>query len=116
VDKALAQKKKDQLEKALDSERPDSPFDEPVVVPIEDSIDLHPFAPKDIPSIVEEYLEQCIRHDIYEIRLIHGRGSGVQRRIVRSLLEKHPLVLSFKDAPSEAGGWGATVVVLGEKS
>ena len=108
----MIQIKKDPPEKSSDSSSSDSPFDEPVVVPIEDSIDLHPFAPKDIPSIVEEYLEQCIRHDIYEIRLIHGRGRGVQRRIVRSLLEKHPLVLSFKDAPSEAGGWGATVVLL----
>lgn len=112
----MVQKKKDQLQKALDSARPDSPFEEPVVVPIDDSIDLHPFAPKDIPSIVEEYLEQCIRHDIYEIRLIHGRGRGVQRRIIRSHLEKHPLVLSFIDAPSEAGGWGATIVVLREKN
>ena len=108
----MIQIKKDPPENSSDSPSSDSPFDEPVVVPIEDSIDLHPFAPKDIPSIVEEYLEQCIRHDIYEISLIHGRGRGVQRRIVRSLLEKHPLVLSFKDAPSEAGGWGATVVLL----
>jgi DNA-nicking Smr family endonuclease len=108
----MIQIKKDPPEKSSDSSSSDSPFDEPVVVPIEDSMDLHPFAPKDIPSIVEEYLEQCIRHDIYEISLIHGRGRGVQRRIVRWLLEEHPLVLSFKDAPSEAGGWGATVVLL----
>jgi len=89
-----------------------SPFSEPVVIPIEDSIDLHPFSPKDIPSVVEEYLEQCRKAGLYEVRIIHGRGKGIQRRIVRSILEKHPLVLSFKDAPPESGGWGSTVVVL----
>lgn len=89
-----------------------SPFSEPVVLAIEDSIDLHAFSPKDIPSVVEEYLEQCRRSGIYQVRIIHGRGKGIQRRIVRSLLEKSPLVLSFKDAPAEAGGWGSTVVAL----
>jgi DNA-nicking Smr family endonuclease len=90
----------------------DSPFPDPVVLPIEDSIDLHPFAPKDIPSVVEEYLAQCLEAEIYEVRIIHGRGAGVQRKIVHSLLAKHPRVASCKDAPAEAGGWGATLVVL----
>jgi DNA-nicking Smr family endonuclease len=91
---------------------PDPPFDEPVVLPLEDSIDLHPFAPQDIPSVVEEYLEQCVAAGLSEVRIIHGRGVGVQRNIVRSLLERHPEVDSFQDAPPEAGGWGATRVVL----
>jgi DNA-nicking Smr family endonuclease len=91
---------------------PESPFSEPIVLPIEDSIDLHPFAPRDIPSVVEEYLQQCKQAGLTEVRIIHGRGTGVQRNIVRSILQKHSLVLSFKDAPAEAGGWGATVVVL----
>ena len=95
---------------------PESPFTEPIVLPIEDSIDLHAFHPKDIPSVVEEYLEQCQQAGLAEVRIIHGRGTGVQRNIVRSILQKHPRVLSFQDAPAEAGGWGATVVVLGEKS
>lgn len=90
----------------------DSPFSEPVVIPIEESIDLHAFSPKDIPGVVEEYLEQCRRAGISEVRIIHGRGKGIQRQIVRSILEKHPLVLSFKDAPPESGGWGSTVVAL----
>ncbi len=90
----------------------DSPFNEPVVLPLEDSIDLHSFSPEEIPGVVEEYIEQCIRCGIYEVRIIHGRGKGIQRDIVRSLLDKHPRVASFKDAPPEAGGWGATVVVL----
>lgn len=88
------------------------PFTEPVVLTIEDSIDLHAFSPKDISSVVAEYIEQCVRGGIYEVRIIHGRGKGIQRQIVRSLLEKNPFVLSFKDAPAESGGWGSTVVVL----
>lgn len=90
----------------------DSPFKEPVVLPVEDVIDLHPFAPKEIPSVVEEYLRECLRQSIYQLRIVHGRGTGVQRRIVQSVLAKHPSVVSFQDAPPEAGGWGATVVVL----
>ena len=86
--------------------------DEPVVLPIEDSLDLHAFQPKDVASVVEEYLEECRRAGIPEVRLIHGKGVGVQRNIVRSVLSKHPAVLSYHDAPAEAGGWGATVVVL----
>ncbi len=95
---------------------PELPFIEPVVLPLEDSIDLHTFAPKDIPSVVEEYLELCCQAGFKEVRIIHGRGIGVQRNIVRSILQKHPLVLSFQDAPAEAGGWGATVVVLKKES
>ncbi|MGH7843627.1 MAG: Smr/MutS family protein [Candidatus Binatia bacterium] len=88
------------------------PFGEPIILPIEDAIDLHPFSPKDIPSVVEEYLEECRKAGFREVRLIHGRGKGIQRRIIRSLLEKHPRVESFTDAPAESGGWGATIVKL----
>ena len=90
----------------------DPPFHEPVVIPFEDVLDLHPFQPKDIPSVVGEFLEICRSAKILEIRLIHGKGAGIQRAIVRSLLDKHPAVISFKDAPAEAGGWGATIVTL----
>jgi DNA-nicking Smr family endonuclease len=90
----------------------ESPFSEPVVVPLEDFIDLHSFAPGDIASVVAEYLAQCIDADFSEVRIIHGKGKGVQRDIVRSLIEKHPAVASFHEAPIEAGGWGATLVVL----
>ena len=99
-------------DRGTNAQPPDSPLDEPVVVPIEDSIDLHAFSPKDIPSVVEEYIEQCRQAGIYELRIIHGRGLGVQRNVVRSILKKHPTVLSFGDAPPEAGGWGSTVIVL----
>ena len=94
------------------SETDDPSFDEPVVLPVEDVLDLHPFKPRDIPSVVEEFLEECRRSGILEVRLIHGKGAGVQRAIVRSLLDRHPAVISFHDAPGEAGGWGATVVSL----
>jgi DNA-nicking Smr family endonuclease len=94
----------------------DPPFEEPIVVPIEDSIDLHTFQPKEVASVVEEYLEECRRAGFREVRLIHGKGIGVQRNIVHSVLSKNPYVLSYHDAPAEAGGWGATVVVLREPS
>ena len=104
-------KKEPPTDSSPDQER-DLPFKEPVVLPVEDSIDLHAFSPREIPSVVEEYLEQCRRAGIYEVRIIHGKGKGIQRQIVRSLLEKSPLVLSFKEAPPESGGWGATVALL----
>ena len=91
------------------------PDDEPVVVPIEDAIDLHPFAPREIPSVVESYLEAAQQAGFTEVRLIHGRGQGVQRARVRKLLVSHPLVASFRDAPSERGGLGATVVWLRQR-
>ncbi|MGH7852002.1 MAG: Smr/MutS family protein [Candidatus Binatia bacterium] len=90
----------------------DPPGDEPIILPIEDSIDLHAFQPKEIASVVEEYLDECRRAGFSEVRLIHGKGVGVQRKIVRSVLSKHPAVFSYHDAAAEAGGWGATVVVL----
>jgi DNA-nicking Smr family endonuclease len=84
----------------------------PVRIPIEDALDLHAFAPSDIPELVHEYLEACRCRGLGEVRLIHGRGTGVQRRIVRSLLARHPAVESFGEAPPEQGGWGATIVRL----
>jgi len=85
---------------------------DPVILPIEDSLDLHPFAPRDVPSVVDEYLREAAARGFGEVRLIHGRGIGVQRAVVQKLLATHPLVARFFDAPAERGGWGATVVVL----
>ena len=107
----MSSNKKNRSE-AGDSSLSDSPFGEPVVIPIQDFIDLHSFLPKEIPSVVAEYLEQCLQAGFGAVRIIHGRGAGVQRKIVRSILEKHPAVLSFHDAPPDAGGWGATVILL----
>jgi dsDNA-specific endonuclease/ATPase MutS2 len=85
---------------------------EPHRIPVEDRIDLHTFAPKEILSVVEEYLEEAARAGYRQVRIIHGRGTGTQRQAVRAVLSRHPLVESFGDAPPEAGGWGATVAVL----
>jgi DNA-nicking Smr family endonuclease len=85
---------------------------DPVILPIEDSLDLHTFAPRDVPSVVDEYLRQAVAHGFGEVRLVHGKGKGVQRVMVQKLLSGHPLVLRFFDAPAERGGWGATVAVL----
>lgn len=95
---------------------PEPPVDEPIDIPLEDSIDLHTFQPREVASVVEEYLEECSRVGFAQVRLIHGKGIGVQRNIVRSVLSKHPVVLSYRDAPAEAGGWGATVVILKQKN
>jgi DNA-nicking Smr family endonuclease len=86
--------------------------DDPVRIPIEDALDLHAFAPRDVASVVEDYLGEAHARGFAEVRLIHGKGIGVQRRIVRGVLERHPLVAAFHDAPPERGGHGATVVVL----
>ncbi len=86
--------------------------DAPVVLPIEETLDLHAFAPRDIPDVVNDYLEECVRQGLREVRLIHGRGTGTQRAIVRDLLASHQLVEEFADAPPDLGGWGATVVHL----
>jgi len=85
-------------------------------IPIEDHIDLHTFVPKEIPSVVEDYLEEAARAGFRQVRIIHGRGTGAQRQAVRSVLSRHPLVESYGDAPPEAGGWGATVAVLRGRS
>ena len=85
---------------------------EPLALPLEDAIDLHPFAPHEIRSLVEEYLLACCRAGLSDVRLIHGKGRGVQRNSIRALLAGLPCVESFQDAPPEAGGWGATVVRL----
>jgi len=87
---------------------PEQPFE----LPVEDSIDLHPFPPRDLPDVVDSYLESALEKGFREVRVIHGRGIGVQRDRVQKLLARHPLVSGFHDAPPERGGWGATVVYL----
>ena len=93
--------------------RNDIEFQNGVVrIPIEDSIDLHNFQPKEIPSLLKEYLSECQKKGVLEVRIIHGKGKGVQRTIVHSFLERSPLVDSYETAPLEAGAWGATLVYL----
>ena len=86
--------------------------DQPIQIPITDTFDLHTFQPREVERAVEAYLEEADRLGLKALRIIHGRGIGVQRQIVRAVLERTPFVLSFGDAPPEAGGWGATIVTL----
>jgi hypothetical protein len=85
---------------------------EVIELPVEDFIDLHTFSPRDIPGVVEDYLRAAHERGFREVRLIHGRGIGVQRERVRSVLAEHQLVAEFHDAPPERGGWGATIARL----
>jgi DNA-nicking Smr family endonuclease len=89
-----------------------SEADRVVRIPITDTLDLHAFSPADVAPLLEDYLEACVERGLREIRIIHGRGKGVQRRRVQSLLSRSSLVQSFRDADPGGGGWGATVAVL----
>jgi hypothetical protein len=86
-----------------------------VEIPMEDSIDLHSFPPRDVPDVVDAYLEEASEKGFTEVRLIHGRGIGVQRDRVQKLLARHPLVSGFHDAPPDRGGWGATIAYMKPK-
>jgi DNA-nicking Smr family endonuclease len=88
-------------------------MDDPHRVPIEDHIDLHAFAPRDIPSVVEAYIEAAAGAGFREVRVIHGRGRGVQRGIVQATLDRHPDVEAFRD--DTASHLGATLVTLHKK-
>ena len=85
---------------------------EPVAIPITDVFDLHSVPPRDVKGVVEAYLDEAHKLGLRAIRIIHGRGIGVQRETVRAVLARTPFILSFGDAPAEAGGWGATVATL----
>ena len=86
--------------------------EDPIRIPVTDVFDLHSIAPRDVEGVVEEYLEEARRLGLQALRLIHGRGIGVQRETVRRVLARTAFVQSFADAPPEAGGWGATIVTL----
>jgi dsDNA-specific endonuclease/ATPase MutS2 len=88
------------------------PEDELFRFPIEDVLDLHIVSPKDVGLVVEEYLSETRRLGFKAVRIIHGRGIGVQRETVRKILTRIPFVVYFSDAPAEAGGWGATIVTF----
>lgn len=88
-------------------------FDPPVPIHVEDVLDLHPFRPAETAGVVADYVEAAAAKGLLEVRLIHGRGTGVRRAIVRAALARSPHVVSFRDATPDQGGWGATVAVLG---
>ncbi|HEY0006732.1 MAG TPA: Smr/MutS family protein [Pyrinomonadaceae bacterium] len=91
---------------------PFNPFPEPVAIEIKDIFDLHTIAPREVGRVVEEYLLEAHRAGFRSVRIIHGKGVGVQREIVRRILARTPFVESWTDAPPEAGGWGATIAQL----
>jgi dsDNA-specific endonuclease/ATPase MutS2 len=86
--------------------------EEPIRIPITDVFDLHSVPDGDVKAIVEEYLLEARASGYRHVRIIHGRGIGVRREMVRSILAHSGFVESFADAPAEAGGWGATVAAL----
>jgi DNA-nicking Smr family endonuclease len=81
-------------------------------MPIDGVLDLHTFSPKEVKELLGDYLAACLEREIYDVRIIHGKGKGILRDRVRALLAKHPSVQDFHEAPLDAGGWGATVVRL----
>lgn len=95
---------------------PFNPFPEPVAIEITDVIDLHTIPARDVKRVVAEYLHQVHQASFRSVRIIHGKGIGVQREIVRSVLAASPFVVDWTDAPPEAGGLGATIVRLRSNS
>jgi DNA-nicking Smr family endonuclease len=91
---------------------PFNPFPEPVVIEFTDVLDLHSIPPKQVKALVEDYLIAAKEKGFRVVRIIHGKGIGVQKEIVRSVLSQTDFVKKFVDAPAEAGGWGATIVYL----
>jgi DNA-nicking Smr family endonuclease len=91
---------------------PYDPFPEPVIVPITDVFDLHTIPPRDVKVVVEEYLNEARSAGFSTVRIIHGKGKGVQKETVRKILECTAWVAGWTDAPPEAGGLGATIVFL----
>lgn len=85
---------------------------QPVEVDVTDELDLHTFLPRDVPSLIPEYLDECGRRGFRQVRIVHGKGKGVLRRAVHAALDRHPSVASYRQAEEWAGGWGATLVIL----
>jgi len=86
--------------------------EEPIEIPIDGSLDLHTFIPKEIKSLVPEYLHECMNHNIFKVKLIHGKGSGILRHSIHALLSKLSYVQSFRLGHAHEGGWGVTIVQL----
>lgn len=92
----------------------DVPEDVPVPLEIDGELDLHAFSPKDLKTLIPDYLAECRKKGIREVRIIHGKGTGSLRRSVHSLLERNPMVRHFRLAGNDSGSWGATIVILAD--
>jgi len=88
----------------------------PTEYPIDGTLDLHTFQVKEVKQLVPDYIDACLEKGIYQIRIVHGKGTGTLRRMVHSILKKHPAVLRFRHEGGVGGGWGATVVDLKRNS
>lgn len=98
----------------LSNDIAETPFPDPVEIEITDSIDLHSFRPQEIKAVVIAYLEEAHKKGFRRVRIIHGKGIGVQREIVRSVLERSELVKGFRSGDEFSGGWGATIAELND--
>jgi DNA-nicking Smr family endonuclease len=90
----------------------DPPFQEPVPLPLDGTLDLHSFRPEDVGELLPEWIEACHAAGLRDLRVVHGKGTGALRRSVEAILSRHPRVRSFRTAQEDAGGWGATQVSL----
>ena len=90
----------------------ETPFEQPVPLEIDGVLDLHTFHPSELAPLLQDYIEACREKGILSLRIVHGKGRGVQRERVHGLLKKNLLVRTFRLAPPDAGGWGATLVEL----
>jgi dsDNA-specific endonuclease/ATPase MutS2 len=99
-------------DESAESVDPYNPFPEPIQLPIQDVIDLHTITPRDVKRVVEEYLSEANKEGFSVVRIIHGKGIGVQRDTVRAILARTSFIERWTDAPPEAGGLGATIVFL----
>ena len=90
----------------------DMDLTQPVELPIDGTLDLHTFSPREVKDLVSDYLEACADREILEVRIIHGKGKGVLRKTVHALLDRLPLVAGYRLATDHGGNWGATLVTL----
>src|SRR6185369_15130281 len=91
---------------------PNNPFPEKVIIEFRDVLDLHSIPPSQVRAVVEDYVDEAHSRGVRFVRIIHGKGIGVQREMIRSILSRSAFVIDYSDAPPEAGGWGATIVTL----
>jgi|UniRef100_UPI00404A6877 DNA-nicking Smr family endonuclease len=84
----------------------------PVAIPITWELDLHTFQPKDLPALIPAYLEACLAHNLHEVRIIHGKGTGTLRQTVHAILQRSPHVAATRVGDESTGSWGATLVTL----